>query len=177
MSVSSSQPDEKTKDKNGVGFVFHKDIDPVTDVSFVSERIIRTRVNLGKNSFTVLKVYTPQQGCSEEEKTKLLEDQVREDNIMIIGDLTAQIGTDRNGYEVVMGTFGYGRRNVESKEILYLCTRNHLLVMNTFFKKPGSHKITRYGWDGKSKTVIDYILMDKLIGGKVRGTVIPSEPL
>lgn len=83
--------------KNGVGFVFHKDIDPITDVSFVSERIIRARVNLGNNSFTILQVYAPQQGCSEEEKGKFLEeleDQVREDNIMIIGDLNAQIGMD-----------------------------------------------------------------------------------
>ncbi|XP_049809316.1 craniofacial development protein 2-like [Schistocerca nitens] len=103
--------DHNKEAKNEVGFVFHKDIDPVTDVSFVSERIIRARVNLGKTSFTILQVYAPQQGCSEEEKTKFLEeleDQVREDNIMIIGDLNAQIGTDRNGYEGVTGPFGYG---------------------------------------------------------------------
>ncbi|XP_046988099.1 uncharacterized protein LOC124593795 [Schistocerca americana] len=117
-----------------------------TDMSFVSERIIRARVNLGKNSFTVLQVYTPQQGCSEEEKTKFLqelEDQVRGDNIMRIGDLNAQIGMDRNGYEE-----------------------------NTFFREQDSHKITRYGWDGISKTVIGYILMDKLTGGKVRETKV-----
>ncbi|XP_047099314.1 uncharacterized protein LOC124716808 [Schistocerca piceifrons] len=148
-------------------------------MSFVSERIIRARVNLGKNSFTILKVYAPQQGSSEEEKTKFLEElegQVRE--IVITGDLNAQIGTDRNGYEEVMVPFGYGRRNVEGEEILKLCIRNHLLVKNTFFKKQDSHKITRYGWDGESKTVIDYILTEKLIGGKVRDTkVIPSEHL
>ncbi|XP_047115643.1 uncharacterized protein LOC124795615 [Schistocerca piceifrons] len=91
-----------------------------------------------------------------------LEDLVREDNIMIIGDLNAQISMDINGYEEVMGPFGYGRRNVE--------------VKNAFFKKQDSHKITRYGWDDNSKTVIDYILTDKLTGGKVRDTkVIPSE--
>ena len=74
--------------------------------------------------------------------------------------------------------FGYGKRNVEGEEILNLCTRNNLLIKNTFFKKRDSHKITRYGWDGKSKTVIDYVLTDKLIGEKVRDTkVIPSECL
>ncbi|XP_049794626.1 uncharacterized protein LOC126204282 [Schistocerca nitens] len=98
--------------------------------------------------------------------------------MMIIGDLNAQIGTDRNGYEEVMDPFGYGRRNVEGEEVLNLCIRNHLLVENTFFKKQDSHKITRYGWDEKSKTVIDYILTGKIIGGKVRDTkVIPSEHL
>lgn len=161
--------------------MFHKDIDPITDVSFVSERIIKARVNMGKNSFTILQVYAPQQGCSEDEKVKFLEeleDQVTEDNTMIIGDLNAQIGTDRNGYEEVMGPFGYGKRNVEGEEILNLCMRNKLLVKNTFFKKRDSHKITRYGWDGKCKTVIDYVLTDKLIGEKVRDTkVIPSECL
>ncbi|XP_047103326.1 uncharacterized protein LOC124722169 [Schistocerca piceifrons] len=119
------------EEKSGVVFVFHKDIDPVTHVSFVSERITRARVNLGKSSFTILQVYTPQQGCSEEEKTKFLEeleDQVREDNFMITGDLNAQIGMDRNGYEEVMGPFGYGKRNVEGEEILNLCIRNPLLL-------------------------------------------------
>ncbi|XP_046994414.1 uncharacterized protein LOC124606476 [Schistocerca americana] len=97
---------------------------------------------------------------------------------MIVGDLNAQIGTDRNGYEEVMGSFEYGRRNVEGEEILNLCIKNHLLVKKTFLKKQDSHKITRYGWDGKSKTFIDYILTDKLTGGKVRGTkVIQGEHL
>ncbi|XP_047104576.1 uncharacterized protein LOC124740175 [Schistocerca piceifrons] len=36
---------------------------------------------------------------------------------MIIGDLNTQIGTNRNGYEEVMGPFGYRRRNVEDKLI------------------------------------------------------------
>ncbi|XP_049767842.1 uncharacterized protein LOC126101189 [Schistocerca cancellata] len=68
-----------------------------------------------------------------------------------------------DGYEVVMGPFGYGKRNVKGEEILNLCIRNHLTVKNTFFKKQASHQITRY---------------DKLIGGKLRDTkVVPSEYL
>ncbi|XP_049863760.1 uncharacterized protein LOC126361562 [Schistocerca gregaria] len=114
--------DHNKEAKNGGVFVFLKVIDLVTDVSFVSERIIRTSVNSGKNSFTTPQVYTHQQGCSEEEKTKFLE--ILEDQ-----------NTDRNGYDEVMGPSGYGRRNVEGEEMLNLCIRNHLLVKNTFFKK------------------------------------------
>ena len=124
--------------KNGVGLVLHKDIDPITDVSFISDRIIKARVNLEKNSFTILQVYAPQQGCSEDEKEKfreVLEDQVKEDNIMIIGDLNAQIGIDRNGYEEVMEPFGYGKRNVEGEEIVNLCIRNNLLIKKHVFQE------------------------------------------
>ncbi|XP_049940801.1 uncharacterized protein LOC126416963 [Schistocerca serialis cubense] len=77
-----------------------------------------------------------------------------------------------------MGRFRYGRRNVEGEEILNLCIKNRLLVKNTFFEKHDSHEITRHGWDGKSRTVTDYILTDKLIGGKVKDSkVIQSEYL
>ncbi|XP_047112341.1 uncharacterized protein LOC124789095 [Schistocerca piceifrons] len=113
--------------------------------------------------------------CSEDEKVKFvekLEDQVGEDNMMIIWDLIAQTGIVRNGYEEVMGAFGYGKRNVEGEEILNPCTRNKLLGKNILFKKRDSHKVTRCGWDGKSKTVITYVLTDKLIGGKVRNTKV-----
>lgn len=167
--------------RNGVGFVLHKDIEAITDVSYVSERIIKARVNMGNNSFSIIQVYAPQQGCDDAEKEEFLEDledQLREDKIMLIGDLNAQVGIDRSGYEEVMGPFGYGVRNTEGENVLDFCVRNNLLIKNTFFKKKDSHKITRYSWDGRSKTVIDYIITDKLLGESVRDTkVIPSECL
>ncbi|XP_068086122.1 uncharacterized protein [Anabrus simplex] len=55
-------------------------------------------------------------GCSDHQKASFLEkleDIIDEENIMIIGDFNAQVGTDRSGYEGINGPYGFGNRNEE----------------------------------------------------------------
>lgn len=73
-----------------------------------------------------------------------------------MGDFNAQVGSFRNGYERSMGSHAFGNRNVEGIHVLDLCLRKDLVVSNTLFKKKYTHKFTRYNWDDKYRTEIDY---------------------
>ncbi|XP_022188445.1 uncharacterized protein LOC111047087 [Nilaparvata lugens] len=134
----------------------------------------------GRNT-EIIKVYAPQTGCDDAEKTQFqndLEQELTRDNILIIGDLNAQVGEDRRGFETVLGPFGYGRRNTEGEQLLDLCIRNNLIIKNSWFKKRLAHKITRYSWNGEQKTLIDYVIADREAGKSVIDVkVIPSENL
>ena len=165
--------------KNGVGLIVSKDLNGLADVQYINERIIKVTVHLGKERLTLVQVYAPQTGCRNEEKTKFLEDleeSISEDKAIIIGDCNAQVGTERTGYEKVMGPHGYGRRNVEGEHLLDFCLRNGLVLKNSWFKKRISHKITRYSWNGQQKTIIDYVITDEEKSNLVTDVkVIPSD--
>ena len=75
-----------------------------------------------------------------------------------MGDLNARVGVDRAGYEEVLGKYGNGSRNKEGDDLLRMCARNGLRVMNSRFQKEKKQLITRYAWDGASESVIDYII-------------------
>ena len=50
-----------------------------------------------------------------------------------MGDVNGHIGTQREGYEKVMGYHGIGSRNGEGERVLDFCNVNHKKIMNTFF--------------------------------------------
>jgi hypothetical protein len=95
-----------------------------------------------------------------------------------MGDMNAQVGSDRANHETVMGPWGYGNRNPEGERLIDLCVRNEMLLGNTWYKKRESHKITRYSWDGRTKTLIDYIIIsDSIKKWLINVKVIPSVSL
>lgn len=78
----------------------------------------------------------------------------------------------------MIGPFGFGNRNTDGGHLPDLCVRNNLIVKNTWFRKQDSHKITRYSWDGRWRTLIDYVVTDKEVGRLVTDVkVIPSESM
>ncbi|XP_063598709.1 craniofacial development protein 2-like [Penaeus indicus] len=107
--------------------------------------------------------YAPQVGCDREDKEEFwekLDDLVqlipREERLIIGADFNGHIGERNGGDERVMGKFGYGTRNVEGQDIVDFAHRMEMAVINTFYNKRESHKIT-YTSGGK-QTQIDYIM-------------------
>lgn len=152
--------------KNGVAFIInHKLKERLEDVTYISDRIIQMKVRINQDrSLTFLQCYAPQTGLSDEEKERFeekLEDYIRDENTIVMGDLNAQVGSERLGFETSLGPYGWGPRNNEGIKLLDLCLRNELVLGNSWFKKRDSHRITRYGWDGVQKSVIDYFLVNK----------------
>ena len=103
-------------------------------------------------------VYAPQQGRPEEEKEQFYQklqheiDNIRTDEeVIVMGDLNGHIGTQREGYEQVMGYHGIGSRNGEGERVLDFCNVNHMKIMNTFFLHRPSHKYTWYGWNNEKQ--------------------------
>lgn len=107
--------------KNGVGFILSRELEGITDIQYVNERIIKATVTLGKRKLTLIQVYAPQTGCNQEDKLQFLQDLeevIHGDSSIIMGDLNAQIGSERTGYEKIMGPHGFGKRNMEGNTSL-----------------------------------------------------------
>jgi len=69
----------------------------------------------------------------------------------------AHIGSVRDGYEDVMGPYGFGDKNPEGDIVLSLCKNHDIRVLNTFFKKDREKKITYKS--GGAETELDLIAM------------------
>lgn len=58
----------KKESRNGVGFIQSKDVDAVTDITYIGERIIKAKVTTKNRTLTIIQVYAPQRGCTVQEK-------------------------------------------------------------------------------------------------------------
>ena len=75
-----------------------------------------------------------------------LEDKVvgvpRSEGLIVTGDLNGHIGSNEDGYEDVMGLFGFGGQNTEGRTVLDFCRNRKLQILNTYFKKDREKYIT-----------------------------------
>ena len=150
---------------NGVGLIVSASTkEAVLSVEFCSDRIIKMCIMIEGKPTEIIQCYAPQVGRPMMEKVEFIEEieaTITSDRVVIMGDLNAKVGTDRCGFEEVLGEHGHGRRDREGILLLEMCARNALIIGNSLFKKRVSHKVTRYGWDGMSESVIDYIITSR----------------
>ncbi|XP_047109602.1 craniofacial development protein 2-like [Schistocerca piceifrons] len=163
--------------RNGVAVMVNKNVQIcIENIRYISDRIIILNLRFQKETLKVIQIYALKV-CSEEEKMdfeNVLENHIESANI-VTEDFNAEVGKDRKGFEQVLGCFRYGGRNEEGERLLDLCQRNRMKIANIWFMKRESYVITRYSWDGRTKSVIDYILVDRELGEKVTNVkVIPS---
>src|SRR3989441_10732850 len=93
---------------------------------------------------------------------------------MIGGDMNGHVGGKVDGYEGVHGGKGYGARNTEGEMLLEFADAMKLVVLNTWFTKSESKKVTYES--GGNKTVVDYMLVRRCDLAKVTDiNVIGSE--
>ena len=165
--------------RNGVGVVVRDGLKE--EVEGINDRLMRLKVHVKGRKMEILQVYAPQVGCTAQEKEEFeeeLQKQMRGQNIMIMGDFNAHVGTERQGYESVLGAEGWGNRNEEGKRLLEFCKRNGLMIGNSWYRKQESHKITWYSSDWTRRSVVDYLIFDGETKRNVTDIkVIPSEAL
>ena len=129
--------------------VARKWVDNVIGVVRVSERVMVVRVTVGKVILCVVSVYGPQLGRLMEEKEGFyvelggVVDGIGEQEVVIVcGDLNGHVGEDAEGYEEVHGGKGFGVRNVEGEMVLEFAVARELIVVNTWFEKEESRKVS-----------------------------------
>ena len=94
--------------------------------------------------------------------------------LVVLGDMNAHIGSDREGLEECIGRYGRDNRNAEGQNLLEMCSLNGWMNTNTWFEKRDSQLYTNYS--GRSKTQIDMIIVRKAQWRYMMNTkVIPSE--
>ena len=168
--------------RGGVGLMVKHDlVESVMEVRRVSPRIISIDIVVNEKVVTVISVYAPQSGRSEEEKEKFyeVEDltaevQSRHGVCFVLGDFNAHVGRSSLGYDGIHGGFGWGERNRDGERILEFADSLDMVVENTFFKKDDEKLITYKS--GNCATVIDYAVVQKELIKKVKDIkVIPGE--
>ena len=132
----------------------------ITEYNIWGERVVSARIKTKHGHLSIIAVYAPEEG-KEEASTDFYESLQKatqrvhpEDDLVIAGDLNAQVGNRKIGKTT--GTFGIGDVNSNGKKLIDFCTFNNLRILNTFFRHKASHKLT---WEDRgSATAIDYII-------------------
>ena len=155
----------KIKARNGVGIVVAKEfINEVVEVSRKSDRIMSIKMVVGDEVLNVVSAYAPQVGSDASSKQEFWDDleEVVEhvpigEKLVIGGDLNGHVGTSREGFETVLGGFGFGERNEAGSRILDFALAYDLSIMNTWFQKRQSHLVTYRS--GPHASQIDFFLV------------------
>ena len=165
--------------------------DNTTVVSYINkqggthspDRIILVKLIVCQRVVTILSVYDPQSGLSDEVKD-LFFDQLRavtaripaSEFLIPCGDWKGHVSRAGTGYREVHAGMGYGRPepDVEGERTLEYALAFNLLLGNTCFKKLDSHLITYKS--GNKATQIDFILFRRTMRRLVTDVkVIPGE--
>lgn len=149
---------------SGVGvMVAQKWTQNVIGVTRINDRLIVVRLSIGKTILNLISVYAPQVGRSMEDKEEFyyelgqVTEKIKEEElIMVCGDLNGHVGERVQGFEAVHGGRGFGVRNLEGEMILEFAEAHKLTVLNTWFLKEDTKKISYES--GGCKTVVDYML-------------------
>src|SRR2546425_6163332 len=139
------------------------------------------RVAIGTKILNVISCYAPQMGRPTVEKEEFLlslskiVDEIEQGELVVIGgDMNGHVGEKVAMYEGVHGGKGYGVRNTEGEMLLEFADAMELVVLNTWFTKNESKKVTYES--GGNKTVVDYMLIRRCDLAKVTDiNVIGSE--
>lgn len=150
----------------GVGILIHKNlVDNITDIKYISERMLLVELNLGCEKLNLISVYAPDTGRAKQERDDFYRDlqkvidtiPVREKLIML-GDWNARVGDS-----VVPGVknrFNEPTLNDSGRELVEFCSVNELRINNTFFDHPRQHKITYTNSRGQT-SMIDYVISNR----------------
>ncbi len=119
-------------------------------------------------NLSVIQIYAPTADKKEEEieqfyqdLEQLLEDIPNKDIKIITGDWNAKVGMDNTGWERVMMKYGYGEMNDRGERLLEFALKHDLLIANTKFQQKDCRKWTWKSPDGKTKNMIDLILIER----------------
>ena len=91
-------------------------------------------------NITVIQVYAPMSNAEEAEGERFYEDlqdllelTPKKDVLFIIGDWTAQVGSQE--IPGVIGKFGLGVQNETGRRLTEFCQENALIIANTLFQQ------------------------------------------
>jgi len=80
------------------------------------------------------------------------------DQIIVLGDFNAVTGTDRTGFENVVGNYGSGTVNDNSSGLLTMCSSTNLTVLGLWFKRKNIFCHTWLSNDDHTQKKVDHIL-------------------
>ena len=108
----------------------------------INDRLMTLRLPLsGKRHATIVSAYAPTMTSPDEVKDKFYDDldsvisaALGTDNLILLGDFNARVGTDHQAWEGMIGSEGVGKCNSNGLLLLRKCAEHELLITNTVFR-------------------------------------------
>ena len=139
----------------------------------LSDRVLLVKIRGHTFNLAIIVVYAPTAESTEEEIDSFYEileeakSQCRTNEITIMGDLNAKVGSGREGKTV--GPHGLGERNDRGDRLVQWCESKNMVITNTWFKE---HPRRLYTWKSPgnlSRNQIDFITINNIFKRAVRG--------
>ena len=137
----------------GVGFAIRNSLVSKLEMlpKGISERLMMMHIPLAGNThLTLVSTYAPTMVYPEEKKEKFyqslgsaIQSNLRNDKLILLGRyFNARVGRDSGAWPGVLGPHGIGNMNSNCLMLLTLCLEMELIITNTVFQQPDSHKAT-----------------------------------
>ena len=139
---------KKQKHEAGVGFLLSKRArEALLNYKPVSDRVMVARFQARPFNMSVVQVYAPTSDGTDEQVEQFyadlettLDDIPKKNIVIIASDWNANVGSDNNGWERVMGKFGYGDKNDRGKRLLKFALEHDMMICNTKFQQKDCRK-------------------------------------
>lgn len=136
--------------EHGVGFAVKTTLLPMIEPPTAgSERLLHMRLNCSTGPVNLLAAYAPTLNSSADVKDKFygdidkaVADLPRTEDLYLLGDFNARVGSDHDTWPTCIGHFGTGRTNENGQRLLELCCTRNLCVTNTFFPNKQKHRVS-----------------------------------
>ena len=136
--------------EHGVGFAVKTTLLPMTEPPTAgTERLLSLRLNTSSGPINLFSVYAPTLNSSAEAKDqfysdldKLIEKVPPSENLYLLGDFNARVGSEHSNWPSCIGHYGIGRINENGQRLLELCCNRNLCVTNTFFQNKPVHQVS-----------------------------------
>ncbi|BHF82238.1 hypothetical protein SprV_0802537500 [Sparganum proliferum] len=135
----------------------------------INDRLISLRLPLrrGGKFATIISAYAPPITSPDaatrdkfyEDLHALLAAVSKADNLIVLGDFNARVGTDHAAWRGVLGPHGLRRSNDNGLLHLRTCAQHRLILTNTFFCLPEREKATWRHPRSRQWHLLDYVLV------------------
>ena len=139
----------------------------VAEVTAVSERLMKVRLQHSCGAVSLVSVYAPTENAESSVKDAFYADLHsavrscrRSDTLLVLGDFNATTGSDRTGYEDCLGPFGSGSRGENGSLLLDFARSWGLRLTGSWFQRRELHRWTWYSNAGNAAKEIDHILVN-----------------
>ena len=157
---------EPKRHERGMGFLVKKNTtSSVLVCNPVSSRKIQIRIAARPHNINIIQIYAPTSSSTEEEEEEeeeevesfyeeleeAIENSIKRDYLLVVGDWNAQIGGDTiPDWKGVVGGYSIGATNERGQKALEFAERHKLVIANPLFKHKRLRLVTWHAPNGQS---------------------------
>jgi len=164
--VFSGRQDKKGTE--GVALCIRKVLaDSLISYQAISSRLLKARFKVcGGRMLSIIVCYAPIEDAPEDDKdlfyqqfSACIDSVASHDFLVVLGDMNARVGSDRDNWPGVIGPFGGVETSKNGDRLLTCCSGHGLSVMGTWFQHKDIHLYTWTHPSGASHAQIDHVLV------------------